>query len=111
MSNLTVQPIPHKLVLKPGTYQSQDTKGGLNLNKWIKRFLQKIGFAVTTDCCVYYPTAPTVIVENESNPTEAEMDTAGIPIKGFFFAQDANGTWIYTVRTSASGSVGIASND
>lgn len=111
MSTLSALPKPLKLVLKPGTYQSGDTRGGLNINNWMKNFLKRIGFADTVDCCVYYPTAPTVIVENENNPTEAEMDAAGIPIKGFFFAQDANGNWAYTVRTSASGSVGIATNN
>jgi len=110
MSNLTVQPIPQKLVLKPGTYQSQDTKGGLNLNKWIKRFLQKIGFASTVDCCTYYPSVPTIEAINFSTPTEEEM--SNVPTWGMFKTIFTDGETFYVwIKAPDGTAVEVANND
>lgn len=111
MSNLSTYPTPFQVVLKPGLYQSQNTKGGLNLNKWLLKFLKRIGFADTVDCCVYYPTFPTVIVVNAGAPTEEEMDNANIPIKGIFITQDENGVWYMGVRCGANCFDSFATND
>lgn len=108
MSTLSALPKPLKLVLKPGTYQSGDTRGGLNVNNWAKNFLKRIGFANTVDCCTYYPTYPTIIVADNTSPTEEEM--VNVPIKGLFFAEETNGTWTLHVKTSASGTDSIATN-
>lgn len=109
MSNLSTYPTPFQVVLKPGLYQSQNTKGGLNLNKWLLKFLKRIGFADTVDCCVYYPTFPTIIVADHTNPTEEEM--ANIPIKGLFYAEETNGIWTLYVKTTASSFADLATND
>ena len=66
MSLLSALPQPLKLVLKPGTYQSGDTRGGLNFNNWVKNFLKRIGFAVTSDCCLYFPSLPVLGVDFDS---------------------------------------------
>lgn len=55
--------MPFQAVLKPSTYQSGNTRGGLNLNKWIPKFLKRIGFAVTTDCCLYFPSFPVLGID------------------------------------------------
>lgn len=86
MSNLSTYPTPFQVVLKPGLYQSQNTKGGLNLNKWLLKFLKRIGFADTVDCCTYYPTFPTLIVGNRAAPTVEEVSL--VPTQGLFFAQE-----------------------
>lgn len=109
MSILSALPKPLKLVLKPGTYQSGDTRGGLNLNNWMKNFLKRIGFADTVDCCVYYPTFPTIIVADNNTPTEEEM--ANVPIKGLFYAQTSDGTWDLRIKLTASTSIDIATSD
>lgn len=112
MSNLTTRPDAHQVVLKPSTYQSGNTRGGLNLNKWIPKFLKKIGFADTADpnCCQYFPIAPTILVTDISNPTEEEM--ANVPIKGFFYAEDSDGIWnLYVKVQTDSVSEIIATND
>lgn len=110
MSTLSALPKPLKLVLKPGTYQSGDTRGGLNLNNWMKNFLKRIGFADTVDCCNYFPSAPTVIVAVADSPTEEEMDNANIPIKGIFIAQDGDGIWYMGVRCGANLFASFATN-
>lgn len=92
MSNLSTYPTPFQVVLKPGLYQSQNTKGGLNLNKWLLKFLKRIGFADTVDCCVYYPTWPTLIVADPSAPTDAEVLAAGVPPGGMFKTYDSGST-------------------
>lgn len=92
MSTLSALPKPLKLVLKPGTYQSGDTRGGLNINNWMKNFLKRIGFADTLDCCVYYPTFPTLTVADPSAPTDAEVLAAGVPPGGMFKTYDSGST-------------------
>lgn len=89
MSLLSALPQPLKLVLKPGTYQSGDTRGGLNFNNWVKNFLKRIGFADTLDCCVYYPTFPTLTVADPTAPTAAEALAAGVPPGGMFKTNNA----------------------
>lgn len=86
MSILSALPKPLKLVLKPGTYQSGDTRGGLNLNNWMKNFLKRIGFADTVDCCVYYPTYPLITVADASAPTADEA--SNVPSGSFFMTTD-----------------------
>lgn len=107
MSNLTTRPDAHQVVLRPGVYQSGNTRGGLNLNKWILKFLKKIGFAGTLDplCCQYFPTAPDVLVIDSTNPTEEEM--TNIPIGGFFRAIESNGDWTIRIKLTASTSTDI----
>lgn len=92
----------YQTVLKPGTYQSGNTRGGLNLNKWIPKFLKKIGFADTSDplCCQYFPTVPEVLVAAHGSPTETEM--TNVPVGGFFKAIQTNGIWSIYIKESAS---------
>ncbi len=104
-----------KFTIKPGFYEKRKTgknQPGLDLWRVTLDTLVDRSLAITTDCCNYYPTAPTVLVANESAPTQAEMDNAGIPVKGLFFAEDAGGVWVLTVRTTdTNGAVSIATND
>lgn len=88
MSILSALPEPLKLVLKPGIYQSGNTRGGLNINNWMKNFLKRIGFAETLDCCVYYPTLPTLTVVDPTAPTAGEALAAGVPPGGMFKTTD-----------------------
>lgn len=82
MSNLSTYPTPFQVVLKPSTYQSGNTRGGLNLNKWLPKFLKRIGFADTVDCCVYYPSVPFLEVNTINSPSETEA--ANVPLWGLF---------------------------
>lgn len=102
----------YQTVLKPGVYQSGNTRGGLNLNKWIPKFLKKIGFADTSDplCCQYFPTVPTIEVANFSVPTGEEMDAAGVPVYGMFKTISGNYYYIF-VREPEDGVSVIATND
>lgn len=102
MSNLSNTKIPFQVVLKPSTYQSGNTRGGLNLNKWIPKFLKRIGFANTADplCCQYFPTVPEVLVLDHGNPSEQEM--VNVPIGGFFQATEVDGSWSVYIKVSAS---------
>ena len=102
--------LPFQVVLKPGVYQSGNTKGGLNLNKWIPKFLKRIGFANTVDCCTYYPTYPQVNYASFGNPTEEEMDAAGIPIWGFFLHVEGELYYLF-VRVSATNTNTISNNN
>lgn len=95
MSNLSTYPTPFQVVLKPGLYQSQNTKGGLNLNKWLLKFLKRIGFADTVDCCVYYPTYPLITVADAFNPTAEEA--SNVPSGSFFMTTDGVNYNIYIV--------------
>lgn len=95
--------------IKPGTFQTGRTKGGLNLNKFIKDVLVSMGFAGTENCCTYYPTFPELDVVNISAPTEEEM--ANVPIKGLFFAVNEDGYWYLRVKNSVNTSIGIVTND
>lgn len=92
MSTLSALPKPLKLVLKPGTYQSGDTRGGLNINNWMKNFLKRIGFAVTTDCCLYFPSFPVLGVDFDSQdqvPNGGVFMNINDPTRIFF--RDLNG--------------------
>jgi len=104
-----------KFTIKPGFYEKRKTgknQPGLDLWRVTLDSLVDRSLAITTDCCNYYPTAPTVLVANASAPTQTEMDNAGIPVKGLFFAENASGVWSLTIRTTATtGSIAIASND
>ena len=102
MSTLSALPKPLKLVLKPGTYQSGDTRGGLNVNNWAKNFLKRIGFANTVDCCNYYPTWPTLTVDDPSAPTDAEVLAAGVPPGSFFKTIDGTNYNGFIVDTTGS---------
>lgn len=102
MSDLSTFPQPTQLVLRPGLYQSQNTRGGLNLNNWIKKFLTRIGFAVTSDCCTYYPTVPLIEVANASSPTEDEAIAAGVPPFGMFRTEDGSDIYLW-MRPEAGG--------
>lgn len=110
MSNLSTYPTPFQVVLKPGLYQSQNTKGGLNLNKWLLKFLKRIGFADTVDCCTYYPTVPTIEAADFTNPTGPEMDAAGVPVYGMFKTIDGD-TYYMWIREPNNGLGSIISND
>lgn len=102
MSNLTTRPDSNQVVLKPGVYQSGNTKGGLNLKKWLFRVLAKAGFAGTNDplCCQYFPTATEVLVGDAQNVTEAEM--INVPDGGFFKAMQTDGTWYIYIKIDAT---------
>lgn len=108
MSNLSTYPTPFQVVLKPGLYQSQNTKGGLNLNKWLLKFLKRIGFADTVDCCVYYPTYPILEVENIGNPTEQEM--INVPLYSMFLCVDGDIYYLH-FKYSAANTDTISTND
>lgn len=62
--------------IKPGAHFTGRTKGGLNLNNFVKKLLRSIGFAVTTDCCVYFPSFP--ILPND------DIYIEDVPIGGIF---------------------------
>lgn len=100
MSNLSTYPTPFQVVLKPGLYQSHNTKGGLNLNKWLLKFLKKIGFAVTTDCCTYYPSFPLIPVVDPSNIQPSEI--ADVPVFGFFIGYNSDGSEDYIIAMKAT---------
>ena len=108
MSNLTTRPDAHQVVLKPGVYQSGNTKGGLNLKKWLFKVLAKAGFAATVDCCIYYPTFPVLEVADISNPTEDEM--ANVPLYSMFLTV-GGGFYYLHFKYSASGTDVISTND
>lgn len=111
MSYISGKPELNQVTLKPGVFQSKPTKGGLNLNKWLMRALKKVGFAGTADptCCLYYPTAPEVTVEDNTAPTETEM--TNVPVGGFFKAIETNGDWSIYIKTDATTvSTALASN-
>lgn len=112
MSNLTTRPDSNQVVLKPGVYQSGNTKGGLNLKKWLFKVLAKAGFAGTNDplCCQYFPTVPTIEVASFSNPSGPEMDAAGVPVYGMFKTIDGDFYYIYVREPNDSVST-IATND
>lgn len=102
MSNLTTRPDSNQVVLKPGVYQSGNTKGGLNLKKWLFKVLTKAGFAGTNDplCCQYFPTVPEILVEDAQNPTEAEM--TNVPDGGFFKSIQSDGAWYIYIKIDAN---------
>lgn len=94
-----------KFVIKPGHFEQKRTgknQPGLDLWRVTLDTLVDRSLAITTDCCNYYPTAPTVLVADHSAPTETEMDNANIPIKGLFFAEQSDGDWSLYVRVSAT---------
>lgn len=89
-------------VIKPGVVESgRRIKGGFNLNKFVKELLRSMGFAVTEDCCTYYPSAPQVVVANVNNITAEEV--AGVPIYGLFIAFETENAWSLNIKTSATG--------
>lgn len=98
-------------IIKEGvvTSSSKKLKGGFNLNQFVLKFLEWIGFAATVDCCTYYPTYPILQVANIANPTEEEM--VNVPIKGVFFAENGRGSWYLRIKDSASNSIAITTND
>lgn len=101
MSNLSTYPTPFQVVLKPGLYQSHNTKGGLNLNKWLLKFLKRIGFAVVAeDCCTYYPTFPQIPVENTNSIQPEEI--ADVPVFGFFIGVNVDGSEDYVIAMKAT---------
>jgi hypothetical protein len=98
-------------IIKEGVVTSspKKLKGGFNLNQFVLKFLEWIGFAATVDCCTYYPTFPVLDVANIATPTEDEM--TNIPIKGIFFADDGNGHWYLRIKNTVSTSIGVVTND
>lgn len=84
-------------IIKEGvvTSSSKKLKGGFNLNQFVLKFLEWIGFAATVDCCTYYPTYPILQVANINDPTEEEM--ANVPPLSFFRCVDetTNSVYIY----------------
>lgn len=88
-------------VIIPGAVKSGRNAKGFNLNKFVKKLLESMGFAVTTDCCTYYPTVPLLEVENANLPSEAEM--IYVPIFGMFRTGDnLEGTiWIKLATDNA----------
>lgn len=98
-------------IIKEGVVTSspKKLKGGFNLNQFVLKFLEWIGFAATVDCCTYYPTYPTIVVADASAPTEDEM--ANIPVMGIFFAVNGIGSWYLRIKDSASASVAITTNE
>lgn len=98
-------------IIKEGVVTSspKKLKGGFNLNQFVLKFLEWIGFAATVDCCTYYPTYPIIVVANAAAPTEDEM--ANIPVMGIFFADNGNGVWYLRIKDTASTSVAITTNN
>lgn len=87
-------------VIVPGAVKSGRKVSGFNLNKFVKKLLESMGFAVTTDCCTYFPSFP---VQGVDFQTEDE-----VPNGGFFFGEDENlkyksldGSAILTVNANA----------
>lgn len=89
--------------IKPGAFQTGRTKGGLNLNKFVKDLLVSIGFATVDEtlCCTFYPTVPTISAASAAAPTEDEMDAAEVPSYGMF--KTVNGTVVYVYMRGAGG--------
>lgn len=73
--------------IKPGAHFTGRTKGGLNLNNFVKKLLRSIGFAVTTDCCTYFPSFPILGVHFDS------LDR--VPIGGTFMDPEATDSVFY----------------
>lgn len=98
--------------IKPGAFQTGRTKGGLNLNKFVKDLLVSIGFAVVDEdtCCTFYPTVPLIDVATVSSPTEAEMDAANVPFFGMFRAEDSDHVYVW-MRINADTAILVATND
>jgi len=89
-------------VIIPGTVKAGKNAKGFNLNKFVKQLLQSMGFAVTTDCCTYYPTVPLIEVANASTPTEDEAIAAGVPPFGMFRTENGSDIYLW-MRPEAGG--------
>lgn len=89
--------------IKPGAFQTGRTKGGLNLNKFVKDLLVSINFATVDEtlCCTFYPTFPVLTVTDACNVT-AE-DITDVPVYGIVIATDGNAT-VILMKTASGGS-------
>lgn len=79
-------------VIIPGAVKVGRNAKGFNLNKFVKKLLESMGFAVTIDCCTYYPSFPLLTVADPTNPTDAEILASGIPPRGMFSTYDSDTT-------------------
>ena len=97
-------------IIKEGVVTSspKKLKGGFNLNQFVLKFLEWIGFAATVDCCTYYPTYPLLDVADIANPTADEM--ANVPLYGMFLT--VNGSIFYlNIKASDTTRLIVAAND
>lgn len=69
------------------TSSNKKLKGGFNLNQFVLKFLKWIGFAVTTDCCTYFPSFPILGVHFDS------LDQ--VPIGGTFMDPEVTDSVFY----------------
>lgn len=94
-----------KFVIKPGHFEQKRTgksQPGLDLWRVTLDTLVDRSLAVTTDCCNYYPSAPTVEVVDHDVPTEDEMDNAFVPLFGIFLAWDGATDYALHQRITAT---------
>lgn len=74
-------------VIIPGAVKAGRNAKGFNLNKFVKKLLESMGFAVTTDCCTYFPTFPRLGTDFQS--------TDEVPTWGFFLGDTDNATLFF----------------
>lgn len=98
-------------VIKPGVVETgRRIKGGFNLNKFVKELLRSMGFAVTEDCCTYYPAIPIIIVADATSVTDEEA--ANVPVYGQFLAVDSNAAdWYWYMKNPDGTLTQISTND
>ena len=96
-------------IIKEGVVTSspKKLKGGFNLNQFVLKFLEWIGFAATVDCCTYYPTYPILDVADIANPTADEM--TNVPLYGMFLTVNGS-TFCLNIKDSDSSTVTVATN-
>lgn len=97
-------------IIKEGVVTSspKKLKGGFNLNQFVLKFLEWIGFAATVDCCTYYPTYPVLDVANIASPTEEEM--ANVPLYSMFLTISEDLYYLH-FKYSATNTDIISTND
>lgn len=97
--------------IKPGAFQTGRTKGGLNLNKFVKDLLVSINFATVDEtlCCTFFPTYPTITTSG-AEPTEDEMDAAEVPPYGLFKVLDEGVVYVYMRGATGAEYVLLGSN-
>lgn len=97
-------------IIKEGVVTSspKKLKGGFNLNQFVLKFLEWIGFAATVDCCTYYPTYPVLDVADIASPTADEM--ANVPLYSMFLTISGDLYYLH-FKYSATNTDTIATND
>lgn len=98
-------------VIIPGAVKSGRKASGFNLNKFVKKLLESMGFAVTTDCCTYFPTVPLVAIADVNSPTEEELDAAGVPPYGMFRTYNEGIIYIWMREDIGDGAFTLGNNN